>query len=360
MSDSTPPPESRPNASTQAARPQRTTSVADAILAFWRYWETVELELAESFKGPLPERFIDGLTEHVAAIDPLLEWEFGPGKKSRHHLCLSAKGDPEVRVVAERWRRSAPASGAVGNANGAWEFYASRQPSSAAHLTLQIADQDVAFSELRFGVTLDETREVLDLEVFHPCFAEASEELRAQIAFLALDSTFGEDGVERWVGAVDLVTAEPAGALDLEALQQKAEELAALATGERFIVLQGTLSGAPCFVTKNAALKRVDNLVYDLHVAVDLPLNDPTEEGLTTTDEAETLNALEDDLFERLGENAVYVSRVTTRGHRTIHLHAMEGGSLAQSLDAFEKAHGDYDLRITVERDPRWEILNAF
>jgi hypothetical protein len=337
-----------------------TRSVAEAILAFWRFWATIEVELAESFKGPLPDRFVDGMTSHVAAIDERLEWEFGPGKQARHHLCLSAKGDPEVRILAERWRRSAPSKGAVGNVNGAWEFYASRQPSSAAHLTLEIADQQVAFADLRFGVTLDETREVLDLEVFHPCFADAPEELRAQIAFLALDSTFGEDGVERWVGGVDLVTAEPAGALDLAGLSEQATTLAAQATGERFIVLQGTLDGAPCFVTKNAALKRVDNLIYDLHVTVDVTLEEPTEQGLTTAEEAEKLNALEEDLLQKVGENAVYVCRLTTRGHRTIHLHALEGGSLAESLDAFTRAHAAYAPRVTVERDPRWEILHAF
>lgn len=337
-----------------------TVSVAEGILAFWRYWATIEAELAEAFKGPLPQRFIDGMNDHVAAIDPGLEWEFGPGKTSRHHLCLSAKGDPVVRVVAERWRRSAPAKGATGNATGAWEFHASRQPSSAADLILEIADQRVVFADLRFAITLDETRELLDIEVFHPCFADVSEELRAQIAFLSLDATLGEDGVERWLGGVDFATSEPANAVDLAGLQQKAEELAALAKGERFIVLQGTLDGAPCFVTKNAALKRIDKLVYDLHVAVDIELNDPTDEGLTTPEEAEALNALEDDLIDKVGDSAIYVCRVTTRGHRTIHLHAMEGGSLAQRLDDFERTATEHTLRITVERDPRWEILRAF
>ena len=66
--------------------------------------------------------------------------------------------------------------------------------------------------------------------------------------------------------------------------------------------------GRPVFVTLNAALKRIDHLACDHHVAIDLALLDPTEEGLTTDEEAEQLNALEDELAPLLAD-AVYFGR---------------------------------------------------
>src|SRR5579862_8257280 len=83
----------------------------EAIDAFWTFWSGVSAAIAKSIgDGGVKPDLVEAMGERVAAIDPSLDWELGPGRKSEHHLCLSGKGDPVLRVVAEQWRRRAPAA----------------------------------------------------------------------------------------------------------------------------------------------------------------------------------------------------------------------------------------------------------
>ncbi len=328
---------------------------ADAILSFWAWWPTVADGIARGFSSKLPPEIIAELSERVGAIDPSLDWEFGPGLRAQHHLCLSAKGDPVLRVAAERWLRRAPPADAT------WEFHASRQASSLEGLTLDIAEHSVELMDVMVAPALDEAREVFDVRLYHPIFERiADEDLRAQIVFIALDNFFGEDGVERWIGAVDVVPALPEGAVPLAELKRSVAEFSARATGEKFVVLRGEREGSPLFVTFNAACKRVDHLLLDMHVAIDIELASPTPEGLTTTAEAEALDAMEDDLLRALGAEAVYIGRETGEGHRTLHLHVMEGGPSAALLERWTRRYPAYSIALSVAPDPRWDILDRW
>ena len=57
----------------------------------------------------------------------------------------------------------------------------------------------------------NETRQLLDVRLWHPRFAEVDEQTRMQAAFLYLDHLLGEDDVERWIGAIELLDAPADG-----------------------------------------------------------------------------------------------------------------------------------------------------
>jgi hypothetical protein len=291
----------------------------------------------------------------VAAIDAGLDWEFGPGVRSEHHLCLSGKGDPMLRLLAERWVRRGP------GADATWEFYASRQASRASGQGLTIAGHDVALDEFAYAVEEDESRETLDLRAHHPVFRSiADERLRRQILFIALDNLLGEDGVERWIGGIDESIEPVSPSVPHSELPARIEQLASRATGERWAILKGQREGRPLFVTTNLALKRIDHLLLDMHLVVDLPLLAPTEEGLTTNEEADALNALEDELVEALGEHALMAGRETCAGHRTIHLRVMEGGPARGLVERWSARHPERRATAQAKMDPRWEALRAW
>ena len=327
----------------------------EAIKAFWTWWPTVAEAFAKSFKSGPSQSLIDAMVAHVAAIDPGLDWEFGPGVKSTHHLCLASKGDPALRVVTERWLRGALP-------DETWEFYPARQGSEVgASMSLRIAEFDLKLDEMRFAVEHDDNRELVNLIVDHPGFADIDDDsLKTRIAFIALDNTLGEDDVERWVGSV--VVAE--GALDqsipLTALRAHVDQFAAKATGDRWALLSGSFDGAPVFVSTNTAIKRIDHLLLDTHVTLSITLANPTEEGLPTDEEAAALDAMEDALIAQLGKEAVFIGRETSRGQRELHLHVMEGGPAAAIIARWRAQHPGVHIESSVESDPQWEILRRW
>ncbi len=314
-------------------------------------------EIADGFtsrKG-LSQAVIAALSEHVSAIDDRLDWEFGPGERAAHHLCLSSKGDPVLRVVVERWRRSAPTEDAT------WEFYGARRANPRGGLQLDIGDHHLVLDELALGLEEDSAKERIHLVVDHPQFAVmADDDLKLRIAFIALDNTLGEDDVERWIGGVELARGPLSESVTLPQLSARVRAFAARATGDRWALLKGTFDGAPLFVLINTAIKRIDHLVLDTHVQAIITIAHPTSEGLTDNDEAAALNAMEDELQAMLGAEAVHVARETSRGKRTLHFHVMEGGPSAAIFAHWRARHPDYAIELTVEHDPRWQILRRW
>lgn len=330
----------------------------EAIQAFWTWWPSVAEAFASSFKrgGPSPE-LVDAMVAHVNAIDARLDWEFGPGVKSTHHLCLSGKGDPVLRVVAERWlRASQPCA--------TWEFYSARQGSpSASGLSLRIAGFELLLSEVQFVIEEDETRELLDVVVDHPVFPQIEDEtLKSRVAFIALDNALGEDDVERWIGKVEV--ARPTDAREdivlLPALRSRVDAFAKTATGERWVLLRGNIEGAPVLVATNRAIKRIDHLLLDTHVTITIPIARPDEHGFPMRDESADLDAMQDALIDQLGVEVVVLGRETSRGLRQLHLHVMEGGPAAAIVERWRAAHRRYSVEVAVERDPAWQTLHRW
>ncbi|MBL8683186.1 MAG: DUF695 domain-containing protein [Myxococcales bacterium] len=332
-----------------------------AIEAFWAWWPTVAQVIARSFRDKgLGQELIHAIAEHVAAIDDRLDWEFGPGVKSEHHFCLSGKGDPALRVVAERWLRGAP------KGDPTWEFYASRQGNPRGGMKLEINGFALELDQVAFVLEEDEGRERLHVKVFHPLFSKINDEqLAMRIAFIALDNTLGEDDVERWIGAIELGEGVAVAPVMLSALRERVRAFASKATGERWTLLEGSIDGAPIFVLVNTAIKRVDHLLLDMHVEVVIPLAEPTEEGLTISKEADVLNAMQDELDALLGDEAIHVARETTRGKRILHYHVMEGGPAAALFERWRSRYDGrdghaYAIEVLFSNDPQWDVLRRW
>ncbi len=323
----------------------------DAIPAFWSWWATASASFAEAFdaRAKPADDLIAAMNAHVAHIDAGLDWEFGAGVASTHHLCLSGKGDPIRRAVAERWVKLGPP------ADAPWEYYSARQATRGTDLQFQLRDVNLAFSALTFEIEDDAAREVVHVRAFHPAFPSLDDGERRTVLFIALDNLLGEDGVERWLGAVEVLADAPNEAIGYAALREHIDALAARAKREGWAILRGTRDGAPIFVTTNLALKRIDHPHLDMHLVVDLKLLTPTEQGLTTSDEADALNAMEDDLVAALGDDGVLVGRETTNGRRAIHLRTMEGGPARSILERWLIRHPDREAHVEATMDPRWK-----
>lgn len=322
----------------------------DAIRAFWTWWETARTRVLNAIEGDrvFTDELIEDISAHVAAISDL-DWELGAGTTSRHAFYLSAKGDPEGRLITELWRSMGPPPDEI------WSYFPARQPRRGSPIELEGIRVDPA--ELRVSFEVESARERVHGAFSHPAFEQLGDSA-AMALFLLLDGEFGEDGVERWLGGVE-VSEEP-GESSIEEFRAAVDELARGATGQQFAVLRGENDdGEPMFVTANLALKRIDHLLNTMHLAVDFAIVDRNEQGLPTPDEAEALNALEDQLAAQFTD-AVYYGRETRPGRRTIHWYVPEDSAAQRIVEDFAKAHPERKLQLMLARDPTWELIKRY
>ena len=326
----------------------------DAIHAFWSWWQAARdrIERAIEIERHFSEELIADISQHVDAIGDL-DWELAPGKTSKHAFCLSPKGDSQMRMVTELWRHLGPPPDAT------WEYFAARQAGDFAKIVFDgIA---IERDTLVAAFELDRDRERVDVKAFHPGFAQMDERARTRALFVILDNTFGEDDVERWLGAIEATASPPAGARPYDAFGDAVRELARTATGEKFAVLRGQLEdGSPLFVTVNRAVKRIDHLLSTMHLAIDLAILDQNPQGLTTQTDAEQLNAIEDELDTALGDAAVYLCRETRPGHRVVHYYAPEDSGAQAIVDRWAARHAARRPQVEWMHDPAWQFARRY
>jgi len=324
------------------------------IREFWAWWETARhrvlsaIEVEKNFSREL----IEDISKHVDAIGDLA-WELAPGKTAKHAFCLSPNGDPEARLVTELWRHNSPPP------DPTWEYYAARQARDLPRIKLH--DVTLDRGELMGVIEVDKFRERINGTYFHPAFAKLAERQRMTALYLMLDGLFGEDGVERWLGAIKASEAPLESAVALPDFIAAVAELERTATGQQGAILEGkTKSGEPLFVSCNTALKRIDHLLYTMHVAIDLAILDQNAQGLTTQTDAAVLDRIQDELEEALGERVVYFGRETRPGHRVIHWYAAEDGAVQGIIERWAQRHADRRPNVEWARDPTWKFVKRY
>lgn len=320
------------------------------IAAFWRWWKSarrrIELAITEGDLSPTKE-----IAKRVRAIHKRLHWELCSGARSKYVLLLSSNGDPELRAIARRWEASAP------RRDKTWEFASSRP--ARPHATVTYAGRAMRVDECAFAFVVDKVREVLDVTVFHPAFARMTKDDRESSAVLLLDFALGEDGVERWIGTIEVGRARPGGARTLAAFAKAVDKLATRARGRSLVTLEGTDGdGDPIEVVYNAALKRIDHPGLDQYVRVGLHLDAPTDEGLASRAEARRFDALDADLANKLGRLGVVLGHETVGGHRIIHLFIAD--SATKIVERWLHRHRAYGPHVDRVRDVAWDAAHQW
>lgn len=322
----------------------------DGIRAFWTWWETARDSIVRAVEDhAFTDELIADISAHVSAIGDL-DWELGAGTTSKHAVYLSAKGDPEGRLITELWRSMGPPP------DETWSYFPARQPRRGS--VIEIEDVRIDPADLRVSFEVEGARERVHAELWHPAFEQLDDDARMMALFLLLDGELGEDGVERWLGSVEV--SDDAGDASIDDLRAAVDELAATATGQQFAVLRGENDdGEPVFVTVNLALKRIDHLLHTMHLAVDLAILDKNEHGMPTNEDAEQLNALEDELTASFTD-AVYYGRETRPGRRTIHWYVPEDSAAQRIVEEFATRHPDRKPQLMLARDPTWELVKRY
>jgi hypothetical protein len=322
------------------------------IAEFWAWWALHRTAFADQLHvGDLTHAKAAELAAAVNAVHPDLVWEIGSGDLAAHALVVSAGGVAELRALAERWYRAGPGNDLT------WEYHPARQACPTRfgdRITLEGESLELARTVV--GAFADDRRAKIDVSVFNPVFDRLGAQARAQAAFLTLDWALGEDDVERWVGAVEVATAEPMDAVPATTLGSVVRQLRERWGGERWALLEGQApDGQRVLAAARHPLSRVDHPLLDEHVMVTLPF-EPDESGLPKEQSLEELRGFEQHMLARLGSSAVLVGHETGGGRRVLHLYGERRHSVAPRIEALLPAHrGPAAASVVARPDPAWQ-----
>ncbi|MEV0624208.1 DUF695 domain-containing protein [Nonomuraea sp. NPDC050404] len=332
---------------------------AEAIAGFWTWWQETRPRLDSLVAAGEADKLEEWLAPAIAAIDPGLVWEVGPGRQAAHSLVVTAAGDAELRSLAHRWAKAAPPSDLL------WEFHPSRQANpQAMDLTLDVGGFEFALDKLTLGLRMPRNQPRVDVSAYHPIFGELDEDTRMEAALLALDWLLGEDDVARWVGEIAAVTFDPIDSVAAAHLPAVVADVASGHGEEEWVLLEGqTGSGAPLVATARHPLRPVDHPLFDQHIMITLPYAHRDENGLPVGDSLTALRDFEERLAARLlklRDDAVLAAHLSAEGHRIIHVYADPTSEAAIHAKELIVGWEGGEPRVDVSADPAWTAVAPF
>ncbi|NUS57714.1 MAG: DUF695 domain-containing protein [Streptomycetaceae bacterium] len=326
----------------------RKTGEADAISAFWLWWDTVREDVATAVAAGGVDRFAAGLSSRVNAINKDLHWELAPGQSSAHALVVTAAGDPALRSVAARWLGGAPA------ADETWSYRSVRTADPTAfEATMQLGGQTLALADIRYSLTVDQDRHQIDVTCYHPAFDGLPEDARGQVTFLTLDWALGEDDVEIWLRDIDWTTTEPQDPRTPRDLQQA---VAAVAADDSWALMHGQKrDGTPIMAVVASPLRSARWPRFDLHIPVGLPYRGCNDRQLPDSTSLDALRAFEDELTAALGGDGALVAHETSGRVRTLHYYVDSRSTARATVKSRLPQWREGRVSVTPRMDPAFD-----
>jgi len=228
---------------------------------FWNWWASFKREASNAIESGNSASLESEITAKVSAFDDRLDWEISEGLTARHAFVVTSGGNPETRSLAHRLIADAP------EADATFEYHDNRRPQLGVQDTeLEVGGVKVDLSLIAVSTKLDESSQVLDIEVYHPMFEMLGDEA-IRVAFLFVDWTLGEANVERWIGGLDAVSRRPPNAVDRHSFARAVAELEGQVGGPSWVKLNnpGDERSLDSVFVK-MPLKPIDFPLFDRHV----------------------------------------------------------------------------------------------
>ncbi|MCY4369633.1 MAG: hypothetical protein OXF41_09500 [bacterium] len=309
----------------------------EAIAGFWAAWPRLAPTLEDELVAGRYGEGTEALTDLVEAMDPGLEWDLLPGREAAYALCLSSSADLALRPLAERWFQAAPPVDMV------WEYHPARIPVKPA--VVQVGDRRFDPLDVTVVIEPDHSTEELGLTVGHRRFGLMDEALQLQVVFRLLDDLLGEDGLETWVGSVDVVPHRLPWGIPFVDLAGEVDRLAGSATGKQWELMPRDdyeLGESQVFI--NRALKRLHFL--DMENIVILSIE-------TSTADDPLLRQVEEDLAAGLRSEGVIFAHQVFDAFTEIYAYAAPGTE--ETLAELEDRWRPVVYNVVVDPDPAWD-----
>lgn len=90
-----------------------------------------------------------------------------------------------------------------------------------------------------------------------------------------------------------------------------------------------------------------------------VPFRQPREDGLSSSEEAPTLDMIEDELVGKVSDEAaaVFVGRITGAGRREFYFYAPGPGAYESAVEAVSASYPAYEMDFGDQPDPDWSLF---
>jgi Family of unknown function (DUF695) len=317
------------------------------IDGFWAWWADARDRVAASIENGTPGDQVDAISSRVNRINDGLAWELARGANSKHALVVSPEGNPAIRSIALRWLAAAPPADAT------WEYYAARQPGALG--MLEAGGVRLDLSDVRAIASWNSDRQRVHVRLWHPALEGQPDSTQSQVAFLFLDNLLGEETVERWIGAIDVLEAAIVGRTPEELRDEVKRQTAAADEESWTLATRADRKGEEAIVLVNTAIKPIDYPFHQHHAVVTVAAG--AEYLAANEGESDIVNEAEDRLVEAMAAaSAVYLGRVTERRRRQIHFVCQDPDAAKSSAEAWAKTERRLQPAVQVRSEPGWSF----
>lgn len=127
-----------------------------------------------------------------------------------------------------------------------------------------------------------------------------------------------------------------------------------------YTLINTSIGDDPAVVVVNSALQNFDQRQgFPWHLRISIDCVSLGSNGMPTSEEADTLNQLEDSIAASLqaDENAIFLARITARGERALLYRVQDpekANKILQTLTSASSTLREWDYRM--EHDSGWEL----
>lgn len=339
------------------SRRKSATTKGDPIESFWSWWQDSGGQMVAAAIGRKePLSVVPDIAQHVKAIDAGLDWELGSGLHAEHVLVVTAAGKPELRSTARRWLRSAPPP------DQTWEYADLRRPAPGGALTLEDGPH-IPVSEAWVAIETDPNAAAVHVGLHHEAFDAIDERQRQIVTFLILDAVLGEEMVETWLGAIEVLTDRPDEARPISdllgAVAAFAREYVDEDGNPSWALLEGQTSDGQRLVASIEIPLRPMRLPHlDTHVGMAVAFDPVRDDGLPETPALDALRELEDHLSARIGDSGRLLAHETSRGTRLFHFYVDGTTPAGEQLRVAAGGWHHGRVGLDIAADPAWERVS--
>jgi hypothetical protein len=169
---------------------------------FWTWFSENLLVIEALYTERKLAQLSNLIGQNLDKIDPRLAWEIGPGKQKQYLLTISGEGDVEMGDLAEQIIRAAPDV-------QSWEFYSAR-PARPGAARIRLPNRNLEFDTKGWMFSPIERADAgrLDLLIYDDALALSAPDDAVRAVWIYLGEILGDEDAERWIGEVNIGTAQ--------------------------------------------------------------------------------------------------------------------------------------------------------
>lgn len=188
-----------------------------AIRAWWKAFEENADDIAASFSRKKEFELPEWMHSTLGKIDPDLMWEYGPALKTKgHRLVITPEVARHLRPLTEEILSRAPKM-------KGWEFYAFRVPEDVEWANNNCEGRlNCKLDGVRASVSKGRNNRI-NVKYFFP--DSFDDKLAGDAAFITSETLFGEEYLDKWIGAIEVTREKEKRSVTLERLQPSVHSL---------------------------------------------------------------------------------------------------------------------------------------